>query len=232
MVNAMKKYTCTNCGIEYMVRYSKSKFCSRSCSVQYNNKNTTFKEERKKKISDSLRKHWSSKERRIPRKECLYCKKEFMVKNKRIRYCSPSCAGKALADERKASSGYEQYREIFLTSSRKYWKDNPDKPFEFGAKSQLGKHGIPFNILALSKRTVQKILRRLDLSCSKCGWNEDVCDLHHIIPRKQNGSDEHSNLSYLCPNCHRLAGNGKMKKEDLVTFDQQVGDAWRDYYFG
>ena len=62
--------------------------------------------------------------------------------------------------------------------------------------------------------------------------NEDICDLHHIIPVSKNGSDEHSNLTYLCPNHHRLAQRGKIQSSELITFQKQVGDEWKKYYLG
>src|SRR5215469_5573160 len=73
----------------------------------------------------------------------------------------------------------------------------------------------PISVLDMSKRTTMKILRRMKLPCSqpKCGWYVEgiVGDLHHIISRKEGGSNENDNLTYICPNCHRLAGNGLIK---------------------
>lgn len=42
-------------------------------------------------------------------------------------------------------------------------------------------------------------------SCSYCGLAYDLLDWHHIIPCSEGGSDDPDNLTYLCPNCHRLA---------------------------
>ena len=86
------------------------------------------------------------------------------------------------------------------------------------------------SILALSKRTVSKILRRMDIGCSNCGWNKCVCDIHHIVSRHKKGSDDHENLSYLCPNCHRMAHDGLIAKESIVTLQTYIGSKWKEYY--
>lgn len=41
--------------------------------------------------------------------------------------------------------------------------------------------------------------------CERCGWNLSSCDIHHIIPKSDGGTNNRSNLIVLCPNCHRLA---------------------------
>ena len=64
------------------------------------------------------------------------------------------------------------------------------------------------------------------------GWNEDICDIHHINGRTIQDAHHHSNLCYLCPNCHRLAGKGKIKPEQLINFESQVGDKWKEAYLG
>lgn len=92
---------------------------------------------------------------------------------------------------------------------------------------------IPDNILAISKRTTSKILKRMGLPCSCCGWYVDgvALDIHHIIPRSDGGTDEHTNLTYLCPNCHRLVHSGIIKPETLVNLQDYIGDGWREYYY-
>lgn len=83
------------------------------------------------------------------------------------------------------------------------------------------------SILEYAGRTTGKILKRLGIGCSRCGWNEAPCDIHHIHPRAKGGTDDHSNLTYLCPNCHRLAHRGMI--ETFVTLAEQIGDRWREY---
>lgn len=90
------------------------------------------------------------------------------------------------------------------------------------------------SILNISTRTAQKILKRMwedgKLKCSNCGWNLTTCDLHHIKGRNVENADSHTNLTYLCPNCHRLAHRNILIK--FITLDEQVGDTWMDYFYG
>jgi len=121
-------------------------------------------------------------------------------------------------------------------------KNNPDRVDHnwVGRKhtqetlKKLGKTNLkglktPSNILDVSKRTTFKIIKRLNLSCSLCGWDKGSCDIHHIVHRKDGGSNEHSNLTYICPNCHRLAHENKISS--FVSLQEQIGDKWKEYYF-
>lgn len=66
------------------------------------------------------------------------------------------------------------------------------------------------------------------LGCSECGWNKASCDVHHIVSRAEGGSDLLSNLTYVCPNCHRLAHSGLLSK--FVTIGEQVEVGWREFF--
>lgn len=51
--------------------------------------------------------------------------------------------------------------------------------------------------------------------CMRCDWADDTCDVHHITPRRDGGTDEMHNLAVLCPNCHRMADKGRLSPEQL-----------------
>jgi len=68
----------------------------------------------------------------------------------------------------------------------------------------------------------------MNLSCFNCGWNLCVCDFHHILPQSKGGGDELSNLTYLCPNCHRAAHNGLIS--EFKSAKEVFGDTWKEYY--
>lgn len=74
------------------------------------------------------------------------------------------------------------------------------------------------NIKDLSSRTISKILKKLNMKCSICGWNKATCDIHHILPKKCGGTDDNNNLIILCPNCHRMVHNhsNEITKEMLL----------------
>lgn len=100
-----------------------------------------------------------------------------------------------------------------------------------GVKTQRGKNKTPKNIYEVSARTRMKMIRRLELACFACGWDKAVCDLHHIDGRKQENPHRHSNLTYLCPNCHRLA-HLKILIGKIPTFEKIVGNRWIADYYG
>lgn len=95
----------------------------------------------------------------------------------------------------------------------------------------------PQSILDLSKRTTVKILRRMKLPCSCCGFYIDgiSLDVHHIIPRADGGLDEMTNLTYICPNCHRIAHTDvSLLKRSLISIEQQLDELnlnWKDFYY-
>lgn len=89
----------------------------------------------------------------------------------------------------------------------------------------------PDSIMELSKRTIAKVMKRLNLPCSKCGFHIDkvALDIHHIIEKKNGGSDDMNNLTYICPNCHRIAHTFHSK--DFLSLKDYIGDTWKNYYY-
>ena len=79
------------------------------------------------------------------------------------------------------------------------------------------------SLLHAGKNAIARIIDRLDLGCSNCGWNEAKCDIHHILPKAKGGSDHPTNLTYICPNCHRLAHTGKLK--NFVSIVEHVRES-------
>ena len=189
-------------------------------------------------------------------KKCLECNEEFTPKREVQVFCGKRCAGlygarkynesitpeKKQLRKKKAEALWEdpEYREKTTSNMKKYFEENPDKIprgeklSKAVGKSTKGKYRKkpPESILELSKRTISKVLRRLDIGCSRCGWSEEICDVHHINGKKIPDPDNHKNLTYICPNCHRLAGKGKIPKEELITLDSYIGDKWKEFYYG
>lgn len=157
--------------------------------------------------------------RKLRQYNCKNCKENFTSRNKDPKFCSTSCASK-----------YNSSKYNFIKSVQEFWKAHPEKLKEQSIESQKGKHKKPKSILELSKRTISKICRRLQIGCSRCGWDKEICDIHHIIPKKQGGTDEHINLTYLCPNCHRLADRGHIKT--FTNLQDFIKDKWKQYYYG
>lgn len=58
-----------------------------------------------------------------------------------------------------------------------------------------------------------------NIPCVICGWNESTRDIHHIVPVKDGGADDISNLTVLCPNCHRVVHNNPKTHIKLKTIE-------------
>jgi len=87
------------------------------------------------------------------------------------------------------------------------------------------------NILQCSSRTISKLMKRAKIKCPLCGWDKASLDLHHIINKKNGGSNDNSNLVPLCPNCHRMVHEGKYKNELLIKFNLEIiFSNWKDFY--
>ena len=191
-------------------------------------------------------------------KNCPKCNVEFEEKGKwgLRKFCSQSCAN---SREQTTEIREKKSKKLQKTGNCKYCNkecgsmgalkvhevsciDNPnkvhghffDKKHTLDTKIKQGqKNGmglkVPKSVLDMSKRTTAKIMKRLDVGCSCCGWNKGSCDIHHILPRSKGGDDSNDNLTLVCPNCHRLAHEEKIT--EFVSLTTQIGDEWRKYYF-
>lgn len=145
------------------------------------------------------------------------------------RFCCIKCARAFSTKEKREEINQKVSVKMAggLTTQQRVQRANAKKHAAFITKVEST------SILDVSSRTVRKILMRMKLPCSSCGWYVEgvTCDLHHILPRSQGGTDEHANIAHICPNCHRMVHSGKIKSEDLVSFQDIVGDDWKPYYF-
>jgi len=160
---------------------------------------------------------------------CENCQDEHEGTYGSGRFCSSKCA-RGFSTKEKRSLINEKVSITLgngLSKQQRIQRDIADKHASFIRENEVT------TLKDLSARTAIKILKRLNLPCSKCNWfvNGVVGDLHHIIPRKNNGSDEHDNLCYLCPNCHRCVHSGKIKDEELINLEDYIGDEWKKYYY-
>lgn len=92
----------------------------------------------------------------------------------------------------------------------------------------------PKSIFDFSKRTVSKIFSRGKVKCVLCGWNNATCDVHHIISKKDGGSNDNSNLIILCPNCHRELHSHTLKISNEQLFKKSIKNIWEElikYYY-
>jgi hypothetical protein len=174
--------------------------------------------------------------RKVITKSCLQCQSPFETREKRGRFCSQVCSGKYYGKNRQPLS--DEHKAKISCSIKTYFAEHPERKVErtrriaYAANYTKGKHKKPKSLLDLSSRTVSKIFKRLEVGCSRCGWNEAPCDVHHIYGRKVEDANSHDKLTYLCPNCHRLFHHKKIGPNDVLTLTQFIGDRWKDCYYG
>lgn len=95
----------------------------------------------------------------------------------------------------------------------------------------------PKTILDLSKRTISKVVARMCIPCTCCGFyiKDVVWDIHHIVPKKLGGTDDMTNLTYICPNCHRIAHTDiNLLQNELISLDKYLKENnidWEQYYY-
>ena len=184
---------------------------------------------------------------------CLQCRGPLETKDAK-RFCSRSCAAtfnnkkrvlsketklkirnKVLAFHKTLPSKRYEYTcdkcssefvtDVYLRKSRPQRCKNCKRVTRRASKNAQ-------SILELSKRTVKKLLKRAKFGCVMCGWNRTSLDIHHILHKSKGGTDDHENLIALCPNCHRLAHEGKYELEILKTKSLvSTFPDWKDYYF-
>ena len=163
-------------------------------------------------------------------KHCENCSNEHEGTYGSGRFCSNKCS--------RGFSTKAKRTEINERVSKTLSFDNTSKEERIDVRI-IAKHAAyvrtveATSILDMSKRTTMKILRRMKLPCFSCGWYHEnvVGDIHHIIPRKEGGTDDNNNLTHICPNCHRLAHSNIIKSENLISMYDYLGDSWKDYYF-
>jgi len=211
---------CDYCRKTFDTKNSKQLFCSRSCSSFRKSENRI------------------KKGRTYYSKICLSCDEEFKTLDKRQKFCSHSCAAKS-NNARRLPKTKEQRKKI-SESLKRYFELHPEKirKGDVAAKSIIpytkGKYREypPDSILELSTRTIGKILKRLNIGCSLCGWDKCICDIHHIEGKKIEQCDKHGNLTYVCPNCHRMLHNKLIPIKNVITLENYIGETWKKFYYG
>lgn len=184
---------------------------------------------------------------------CLECNNEFKSIEHHPKFCGLSCSSKynnkrrnlSLETKKQISESmkiYHKSKEIIhhytcfickkdFSSTKRIRMDRKIHCQLCKRKVDLFKEitGIQ-SILELSKRTVSKIFKRMKIKCLNCGWGNTTCDIHHINGKKIENFNNHSNLTYLCPNCHRLAHEKKLTKDKIVNLETYLGDKWKGFY--
>lgn len=205
---------CPNCDIKHE---KSGTFCSRKCANKRQHSEYT-----KRKIGNSVKKYCESSEY----KEKRTCKDEKI--SSRVKKLWQSNEYRA-----KVENALKQidHNKAWTEEKRKEHSKLVGTIVRGISRSKSNKTELT-SMLLLSRRTVTKILARLKASCFSCGWDKTTCDVHHILPVSKGGNDDHSNLTYICPNCHRLVHKGFIDSTSLKTLEQVFGNSWKELYYG
>lgn len=68
----------------------------------------------------------------------------------------------------------------------------------------------------------RQVLLEAGHRCAIPSCKQPVTDIHHIIPWKDCSEHNFDNLIAICPNCHRLAHEGKIDKKSLRFYKTQL----------
>lgn len=173
-------------------------------------------------------------------KICERCGNEHDGTYSSGRFCSRKCANTRIPSKetKEKISNALTGKKLSDITKKKIGDAGRNRIVSEETKRKIGKSITENNqkeitsIMQLSTRTITKVLFRMNAGCSRCGWNESTCDIHHINGRKIEDANKHENLCLLCPNCHRMAHTNKINKEELISLIFQVGDEWKKYYYG
>jgi hypothetical protein len=177
--------------------------------------------------------------------QCGKCFKEIDGTYGSGKFCSRSCANSRLVSEEQKKKVSEKLinvknritrncltcdKEIISTKKRNKKYCNSECANQRKMVS-IDRRNAVDTIWSMSSRTRCKLLKRMGKGCCRCGWNEAACDLHHVKGRKITNPNADTNLTLLCPNCHRLFHSGKIGPNEVITLDVYLSN-WKEYYFG
>lgn len=161
--------------------------------------------------------------------KCEYCGKEHDGSYGSGRFCDNKCARGFSTKSKREEINKKVSIKLGggLTKQERLQRKIADRHASYLRETEAK------SIMDLSRRTVIKIVKRMELACSYCGWfvKGVVGDVHHIVAKRNGGTDDMSNLSYICPNCHRLVHSGIIAPENLVTMQDYIGDTWKEHYY-
>lgn len=131
----------------------------------------------------------------------LYRRPNQIAKAKQGVYCNKTCYGLACRKEvpcivcgRLILSSLN--KKTCGTSCAKQHLDNPNRLNCKGRKAGPSKRGGTRSFRV-------RLIKQRGMSCQLCGYDKhDILNIHHIVERKNGGTDDESNLMLICPNCH------------------------------
>ena len=169
-------------------------------------------------------------------KFCMFCGKP-LEGNTQKKFCSCSCSAMYNNKQRRLTTKGKKKLVKCIVCGNEFWASihiNTTKCKCENCKKHNRKHynPDPKSIKDMSSKTTAKLIKRAGLGCSICGWKESSLDIHHIIPKKEGGTNDNENLIMLCPNCHRIVHTtNKYTREYLQSLSiDKVFVNWKEFY--
>ena len=155
---------------------------------------------------------------------CQSCAKSFSGGKRNSKYCSKECFSKMPKTFSKRTFSKKEIYDLYFNqklsfykiahlkdyavSTITYWFNKWGFKARNGSESQKGKlnHSYKDGI----KDNLYRAYIRDKKRCKLCRYNR-IVNIHHIIPRHNDGKNKLNNLITLCPNCHSLVHQNIIK---------------------
>ena len=223
----MPTLVCPLCGKGFQVTASKAKirkYCSRLCANKAMEKKVILKCARCGKLF-AVSRHIAKRNRKFCSFKCAtykgpvtlkchVCGKKFVVKRPSLakgrKFCSRECM--YVAQRRRITKVCKVCGRTFeVPLSRADARFCSKRCAALGPNNPAFKGGF-FKSTSQFRRFVRSLIPN---RCIICGWDEASCDVCHIIPKREGGTDSLDNVVILCPNHHRMLDEGKIPREML-----------------
>lgn len=145
---------------------------------------------------------------------CAKCDKQFKrwpSQIHEINYCSKSCANSANHPANKP----RRYEPAIPKTCKQCGATFYVFPYRQNTAKFCSKD-CWYDFKRIRPKARDNGLRNLPNKCMVCGF-DIVVAVHHIIPRREQGTDDLSNLVILCPNHHAMADRGLISREELTA---------------
>lgn len=195
------------------------------CAVlMFSKNNYSNREKIKKFLSDNGISNWKEWLNSHKIKYCQCCGKK--LNERRLKYCSSSCAAKINNTKRKKQENTCYNCGKAIARNKKYCNIQCQKDFEYKTNVQKWLKGEICGCDKFGQISgyVRKYLLDLhDHKCDICGFNEtnpythyDILQIHHIDGDCFN--NDINNLQVLCPNHHAMTENyGRLNKKKKLS---------------
>lgn len=207
---------CPICSKQFKVNYKGRKTCSRKCGGVLGSRNTERvimscricgSDTMVKKCSTNLPVYCSdSCRKKRHKKNCLYCKKEFLTAKSETKTCSTECAANYRNTLCKEETCYCCKKKFvrptlgFGSNKKRYFCSTRCRNRTSGRENRF-RYGKNWNYMRNVRLFIDK------QRCVKCGDTNHL-EVHHFIPKRLFDTPDEAhylnNLITLCKTCHKV----------------------------